>query len=55
MKLIDAEPLIEVLEKEKAREDCRGFWYSTVCSMLKLIKSRPVIYSTEHEDSKDVR
>ena len=37
MRLIDAEPMIKVLEKEKASDDCNGLWYSTVCSMLKLI------------------
>ena len=52
MRLIDAEPMIEALEKEKARDDCRGLWYSTVCSMLKLIKSRPVIEVKEQKRGK---
>lgn len=49
MRLIDAEPMIKVLEKEKSSDDCTGFWYSTVCSMLKLIESRPVVEVKERK------
>lgn len=43
MRLIDADLIIEALEKEKARDDCKGGWYSTVCSIIGLIEAAPTV------------
>ena len=52
MRIVDIEPMILALEKEKARDDCRGFWYSTVCSIVRLAESLPEIDATERKKGK---
>ena len=52
MRIVDSEPMILALEKEKARDDCRGFWYSTVCSIIRLAESLPEIDATERKKGK---
>ena len=49
MRIVDIEPMILALEKEKAMDDCRGFWYSTVCSIIRLAESLPEIDATERK------
>lgn len=41
MRLIDADLITDVLKKELARDDCRGFWNSTVRSMIEMIEAAP--------------
>ena len=49
MRLIDADPIIKAFEKEKASEHCYGDWYSTVCSIISLLESRPTIRIKERK------
>ena len=49
MRLIDADPIIKAFEKEKASEHCYGDWYSTVCSIIRLLESRPTIRIKERK------
>ena len=49
MRLIDADPIIKAFEKEKASEHCCGDWYSTVCSIIRLLESRPTIRIKERK------
>ena len=46
MRLIDADLITEVLKKELARDDCRGFWNSTVNSLIKIIEAAPTVKIT---------
>ena len=43
MRLIDADKILNVLYEEKKREDCFGMWYTTVCSIIKLLESAPTV------------
>ena len=43
MRPIDADKLLQVLNEEKKNDDCRGFWYTTVCGMARIVESAPVI------------
>ena len=43
MRLIDADLITDVLKKELARDDCRGFWHSTVNSLITIIEAAPTV------------
>ena len=53
MRLIDADLIIEALEKEKARDDCIGGWYSTVCSIIGLIEAAPTVRLEIEDDEEE--
>ena len=53
MRLIDADKILNVLYEEKKREDCFGMWYTTVCSIIRLLESAPEIKIAGVSDNTD--
>lgn len=47
MRPIDADLIINLMKKERARDDCRGFWHSTVNAVIKLLESAPTVKCKE--------
>ena len=43
VRLIDANAIVKVLKEELDSEDCRGFWNTTVNSLIKIIESAPTV------------
>ena len=43
MRIVDIEALLELLKEEKKSDDCRGFYYSNVCSIIRLLEGLPVL------------
>ena len=48
---IDANALVQVLKEELDSEDCRGFWNTTVNSLIKIIESAPTVTEQNNEIS----
>lgn len=51
VRLIDANALVKVLKEELDSEDCRGFWNTTVNSLIKIIESAPTVPEQNNEIS----
>lgn len=51
VRLIDANALVQVLKEELDSEDCRGFWNTTVNSLIKIIESAPTVTEQNNEIS----
>ena len=53
MRLIDADLITDVLKKELARDDCRGFWHSTVNSLITIIEAAPTVRLEIKDDEEE--
>ena len=50
VRLIDANALVQVLKEELNSEDCRGFWNTTVNSLIKIIESAPTVKTEQKNE-----